>query len=419
MKVLVCGAGGFIGRHVCSALEECGHTVVRGMRKAIAANELAIDFMSDLHAENWLPRLRGIDAVINAVGILDDGRHASFSAIHRDAPMALFDACERVGVKRVIQISALGGNAAGDLTPYMKTKREADAHLMASSLNWSILRPSLVVGLDGASSRFFRMLASLPLIGLPGKGDQSLQPVHIDDLCAAVVSLLKPNALSRQIIDVVGPQEMTYREMLSAYREAMCLRAPIWVPIPMSVMRVCARLAASLRLGVLSPDTLRMLEEHNVADSTTLANLLGRPPKGVSSWFAGVVPEMLRAQAIMAWTLPLLRIALAIVWITTAMMSLGVYPVDQSLDLLQAVGLRGESAMAALLGAGVLDAALGLATLAFPGRMLWRFQFGLIVFYTLVITLFLPQYWLHPFGPLLKNIPILAALAVLDSVESN
>lgn len=374
--------------------------------------------MSDTRAEVWLPRLADIDVVINAVGILAEEKGMSFDAIHRDAPIALFDACERAGVKHVIQISALGGNSGNAPTPYMRSKREADAHLMASGLSWSVLRPSLVVGLDGASSRFFRTLASLPLIGLPGKGQQRLQPVHVADVCAAVLRLLEPNAPARQVIDVVGPKEMTYRDMLSAYRQAMHMREPIWLPIPIGVMRMAARVAAWLPQRVFAPDTLRMLEENNVGDPKALTNLLGRSSKDVSLWFAGAAPDMLRAQALMAWILPTMRVALAIVWIVTGLLSLGIFSVDQSLDLLKAVGLQGTAAMAALMGAALLDIGLGIATLVAPCRRLWRFQLLVILFYTLIITAFLPEYWLHPFGPLLKNIPILAALIAMDAAQA-
>jgi uncharacterized protein YbjT (DUF2867 family) len=420
MRVLVCGANGFIGRHLCDAIERAGHEVVRGVRAPANPSDVAIDFARDLDEDAWLPRLANVDAVVNAVGILQEDKSKSFAALHRDAPIALFKACERMGVERVIQISALGGAEGDDesLTPYMRGKRQADAWLMRSSLEWTILRPSLIVGTDGASSALFRTMASLPIIGLPGRGEQRLQPVHVEDLCAAVVRLLEPSVEMRRVINAVGPEPMNYREMLAAYRHSMLLPAPVWLPVPMPVMRVSARLAGFLPQRVLSPDTLRMLEDDNVADARPYAQLLGREPRGVSSWFAGSVPAMLRAQAIAGWALPMLRVALAIVWILTGLLSLGIYPVGQSLELLRLVGLDGTLASATLIAAALVDIGLGFATLLAPSRVLWRLQIALIVVYSLIITIFLPAYWLHPFGPVLKNIPILALLLLLDAFES-
>jgi hypothetical protein len=101
--------------------------------------------------------------------------------------------------------------------------------------------------------------------------------------------------------------------------------------------------------------------------------------------------------------------------------SLGVYPIDDSLDLLARVGLHGTMAHWALYGAAMLDLALGVLTLGLPARMrsvLWAAQLALIAGYTLLITFFLPEYWLHPYGPITKNLPIMAAIGWLWSLDS-
>lgn len=418
MNILVCGAGGFIGRHLCDALEAASHRVLRGVRAVHGPNDIAIDYMRDLDADRWLLRLQGVDMVVNAVGILCEGRTAGFDAIHRDAPIALFNACMKAGVRRVVQVSALGGKDAGGMTPYMRTKREADAWLMQSDLDWTILRPSLVVGTDGDSSRFFRAMASLPVIGLPGKGEQCVQPVHVDDLCAAIVRIVESPEYLRKVFDIAGPEVMSYRGMLETYRNAMQLPPPFWLPVPMALMHASAAVAAYLPQRVFSPETLRMLEEGSVAHAAILERILGAAPRGTKEWFAGIPSEALRADAVSRWISPLFRSMLAAVWLVTGMLSLGLYPISDSLALLRQVGLEGGAAHAALYGAALLDCVLGMATLLVPGRLLWRMQFALVATYSAIITVCLPQYWLHPFGPVLKNLPILAMLVALDAGEA-
>ncbi len=418
MKILVCGANGFIGRHLCQALTDAGHQVVRGVRTVRGASEVAIDYGRDHDVDIWLPRLSGIDAVVNAVGILFETPGQSFESVHRDAPVALFKACEQAGVGRVVQISALGGHPGREPTAYMRTKREADTWLAHSALDWTVLRPSLVVGLDGESSRFFRTLASLPIVGLPGRGEQLLQPVHVNDLCGIVVRLIA-DAPKRCVFDVPGPTPMPYRQMLQVYRRAMGMYEPFWLTVPMWVMRPAATFASHLPQKVFSPDTLRMLEDGNVADPAPVQGLLGRPLKAPEHWFGGISPGMLRGEAVAAWTMPMLRIVLALVWLVSAALSFGIFPTVDSLELLARVGLHGGLAWLVLYSAAALDAALGVATLLKPSRLLWRLQFGLIFSYTLIISIWLPEFWLHPFGPVLKNLPILALLLVLDAFEKS
>lgn len=111
--------------------------------------------------------------------------------------------------------------------------------------------------------------------------------------------------------------------------------------------------------------------------------------------------------------LQLVRYTLALVWLVTGALSLGIYPQQQSLQLLERVGLRGDVALLALYGAAALDVALGWLTLASPAPWLWKTQAALVVAYSLVIACCLPEYWLHPFGPVLKNLPILLLLWLL------
>jgi len=111
--------------------------------------------------------------------------------------------------------------------------------------------------------------------------------------------------------------------------------------------------------------------------------------------------------------LKLMRYTLATVWLVTGVLSLGIYPRQDSLELLAHAGLHGNAALAALYGSALLDIVLGLLTLAYPVRTLWRAQASLIVAYTAIISIFLPWYWLHPFGPILKNLPILLLLWLL------
>jgi hypothetical protein len=109
----------------------------------------------------------------------------------------------------------------------------------------------------------------------------------------------------------------------------------------------------------------------------------------------------------------LMRYTLAIIWLATGALSLGIYPRSDSLEMLARVGLHSTTAQIALYAAALLDILLGILTLARPVPALWRAQAALIAAYTAIITIWLPQYWLHPFGPVLKNLPILMMLWLL------
>lgn len=415
MRILLCGANGFIGRHLAVALEQAGHTLVLGVHqnRPSASTSVVVDYAQDTDVETWVKRLQElclIDVVINAVGLFRESADARFATIHRDTPISLFKAAERCGVKGIVQISALAG---GEATPYLQSKREADAYLQQSRSSHLIVRPSLVVGLDGTSSRFFRCLASLPIIGLPGAGQQVLQPVHIADLCQAIVAWVNDNNRRSQVLNAVGPQPITYRDMLTNYRAAMDLPKALYLPIPMGMMRLVARVVGFFPASPLTTESLLLLERGSAAPATEFAALLGSPPKGPAQWFAGIPPRLLAAEAITAWGLTLLRITLAQVWLITGLLSLGIFPVKSSLVLLAPLGLHGTLALVVLYSAAVLDLLMAAFTVLRPSRGLWLSQMVLIAGYSALIACALPEFYLHPFGPILKNLPILAVLLTL------
>lgn len=102
-------------------------------------------------------------------------------------------------------------------------------------------------------------------------------------------------------------------------------------------------------------------------------------------------------------------------WLATAWVSIAVHPRDASLALLAEVGLSGAPAVLALYAATALDLAMGLACLFRPSRRLWCLQAALVLGYTGIIAVALPAFLAHPFGPVLKNLPILAILLILMS----
>jgi hypothetical protein len=116
--------------------------------------------------------------------------------------------------------------------------------------------------------------------------------------------------------------------------------------------------------------------------------------------------------------LKLMRYTLAVIWLVSGALSLGIYPQHESLEMLGQVGLQGTTALIALYGGALLDVAMGVLTLAYPARALWAAQAAVIIGYTVIITVWLPQYWLHPFGPVLKNLPILLLLWLLHQYGS-
>ena len=104
MKILLTGASGFIGRHIKQALNK------HEEYELITPSHHDADFNINVTASDWLPILKRVDVVINAVGIITETKCQLFSNLHSKALIALFQACEQSHLIRVIQMSALGAD---------------------------------------------------------------------------------------------------------------------------------------------------------------------------------------------------------------------------------------------------------------------------------------------------------------------
>lgn len=417
MRVLLTGATGFIGHHLHRALLEQGHEVIAcGRRPPDLPCQAFIpcDFGQDQNADDWRPRLDGVDAVINAVGIIRQSRNQRFNALHTDAPRALFKACTQTGVQRVIQISALGADTQA-ATPYHLSKRAADDCLAQQPLDWLILRPSLVYGPGSASSTLFAALAALPLTPMVDDGRQPVQPIHIDDLVRAVLVALETGVPQRQRIDCVGPSSMSLRDWLGGWRRWLGERPAHSCALPCALVLTTAHVCAPFSRLPIDADSLRMLQRGNSAPVQPFVQAFGFQPQDFSHWTEQTpasASERQQARLFFLW--PLLRLCLAFLWIWTGLTSALFHPVADSYQMLAAVGLSGVALPLALYGAALLDTLPGLALLLnIRLRLMLGIQLVMMLGYSLILSFFLPEFWFHPFGPLSKNLPLIAATLML------
>ncbi|GGF45333.1 nucleoside-diphosphate sugar epimerase [Aliidongia dinghuensis] len=367
-RVLLTGANGFIGRYLMGHLLAAGYHVVPAVRRPeeidrleTAPAAIRVDMNRDVRPEDWLPRLDGIDVVINCAGVLQGRPGQSIEAIHEAAPKALFEACRRAGVSRVIQISAISAELSAG-TEYALTKLAADRFLATTDLDWVILRPSLVYA-SGAfgGTALFRALAALPgIILVIGRGDQPFRPIHIDDLATTVLRVLRDHSINRVVIDPVGPDRVTLREVLVDLRAWLGLPPARVVPVPRALVAGVARLG-DLVGGPVSTTALRQLDFGNDGNPAAFAAATGIAPRG---W-----RQMLRAcpaqwqdrwHARLYFVRPLLRGALVLTWLGSGIAGLAQPPARLG-AVLTSVGLSGPVGEAMAKAFSVLDLAIALA----------------------------------------------------------
>lgn len=298
-NVLVLGGSGFVGQHVCEALQRahCHFTVpTRHIKHAshVAHLPLATVVNVDFQDPAALARLvAGHDAVVNLVAILH-GSAAAFQAIHVDLPERLATACQAAGVRRLVHVSALGASATGP-SLYQRSKAAGEQALQAHDLDLTVLRPSVIFGAgDRFLTMFARLQTGLPIMPLAGASTR-FQPVWVQDVAAAIVHALRTPATAGQTVEAVGPDVFTLAELVRLSGQAVGHARPVLGLPPSLAMWQAALMSLLPGEPLMSADNVRSLSVDNVASPMdagipTLADW-GMHPSSVRA----VVPTYLHA----------------------------------------------------------------------------------------------------------------------------
>jgi len=224
-RVVVLGGCGFIGRHLVARLVAQGRRVIVPTRRAEHGRDLkflpTVEIVeADINdAQSLVRLLAGNDAVVNLIGVLHDGHGdpygEGFAAAHVALPRRLVSLCARAGIRRLVHISALGVQLEGRCpSMYLRSKADGERAVEQSSLDWTILRPSVVFGPDDAFLNLFaRLLRLAPVMPLAG-ADCRFQPVYVGDVVAAIAQTIDEPSLIGQTCELAGPEVFSLAELV-------------------------------------------------------------------------------------------------------------------------------------------------------------------------------------------------------------
>ncbi len=289
--ITILGGSGFVGRALVARLLADGHRV-RVLSRSESTRARTPDgaelLVGDVFDSAFLrTAFDGTDAVINLVGILnergDDG--SGFRKVYVELAEVMLAAMQAAGARRLLQMSAL--HAGDGDSHYLQARGEAEALVRASSLDWTLFRPSVIAGPgDGLFCRFAQLLRFAP--GLPiGRADARFQPVWVGDVVEAFVRALDDAATIGHSYDLVGPEQMTLAEIVRLTAQTKGWTRFV-VPLPGVFGRIQAEVGEHLPGKPISRDNWRSLQRDSTSDDNGLPKL-GIAPTDVR----GKLPEIL------------------------------------------------------------------------------------------------------------------------------
>lgn len=417
-KVLVLGADGFIGRHLAFGLRVAGWQVVALARRCGRLERMGFETVeADLASPAaatvgfWQRRLEGVTYVVNAAGVLSASERVS-EAVHVTAPAAIYEALGENA--RGVLISAVG--IEDSETVFARHRRDGEEVALAHGI--MPLRAGLVLGETSyGGSSLARALAALPFVmPVVGKGEQPFNPVHAADLTKAVAHFLEHP--ERGVQEIGGPQVVTQAEMLKVFRQWLGLGAVPVLRLPVWVCRGMGRVGDAMRLGPISLTAVTQLEAGVMAEPSAAVRVLPDQPRGFSEFMrarpAGT-QDLWHARLYLMR--PVLRIVLAVLWIASGLIGLFL-PTSEFLPMIDGSGVPDWLATAFARLGGLVDLLIAAALLrGWRPRLMAGVQAAMVLGYSVVFSLLVPALWLLPLGGLLKNLPVLALIAVLYILE--
>lgn len=279
MNVLVVGGSGFIGTYLCEELADRGHDVT-----ALARSPGDADLPDGVRRvagdvtdyESIEGAFDGQDAAINLVALSPlfkpKGGDEMHDRIHRGGTENCVRAAEKHDVERFVQMSALGADPDGP-THYIRSKGRAEEAVRASSLDWAIIRPSVVFGDGGEFVPFTKKLKGmfapgLPIYPLPGGGQKTrFEPIWVGDLVPMLVDALTEDEHGHETYEIGGPRVLTLREVTEAVYDAEDTSISI-LPLPMALAGVGLKTLDAVPGFPMGADQYRSLN----FDNTTREN---------------------------------------------------------------------------------------------------------------------------------------------------
>lgn len=284
--ILVTGGTGYVGSRLVRKLVEQGRPLrllVRDIAEGERKFPTGVEFApGDVTERETLPAaMAGAAAVIHLVAIIRERGAITFEKINYRGTVNVVDAENEAGVRRHVQMSALGALRDPNF-PYHDTKYRAEQYVKTSGLDWTIFRPSIIFG---PGDQFFSTLAGLaklpaPFV-LPDGGTARFQPVWLGDVVDAFIAALDDPATIGRTYELGGPDVLSYKEMIGALMDVTGRHRPM-LPLPVALLKPAAFVFdKTLPKPPVTPEQLKMLRLDNSSTHSATAALIGHPPKSL------------------------------------------------------------------------------------------------------------------------------------------
>ena len=216
-KIVVTGARGFIAKHLRNYLSENNIDLISISRNDFKQFKNESKIVSENYDENiLLPKIKDSDALIHLVGIGNQSVNNDYNMINVELTKHIVNLCKKTKIKKIVYTSGLGVSSNSS-TGYFISKYHAEKIIINSGLNYTIFRPSYIVGKDDHFTKYLKKQIKHGEIKIPGSGNYSIQPIYIDDVIEIIFQSITQSKFRNKIIDLIGPNNITFKQYVQLF----------------------------------------------------------------------------------------------------------------------------------------------------------------------------------------------------------
>ncbi len=217
LQIVVTGASGFVARNIRKFLFENNIKTISISRKNFKKFKNETKVVSKTYDEKViLPKIKNSDALIHLVGIGKQTVHTDYSLINLEFTNKIIRLCKRANIKKIIYTSGLGVSRNATLG-YFISKYKAERQIIDSKLDFTIFRPSYIVGGDDPLTKHLKSQIKKGIIEIPGSGKYSIQPIFINDASKIILKSIQENKFSKKILDLVGVESISFEKYVRKF----------------------------------------------------------------------------------------------------------------------------------------------------------------------------------------------------------
>ena len=217
IQVVVTGASGFVAKNLRKYLSENDVNLISISRNNFRTYKNEQKIISKDYKEKFiLNKIKNSNALIHLVGIGKQSVEIDYEMINVELTKHIVNLAKKAKIKKIVYNSGLGVSSKTSVG-YFISKYKAEKIIVNSGLNYTIFRPSYIVGKDDLFTKFLKKQIKIKTIEIPGSGQYSIQPIFINDVVKILFQSITEKKFGNKIIDLVGSEYLTFEKYVKLF----------------------------------------------------------------------------------------------------------------------------------------------------------------------------------------------------------